>query len=198
MKNRAANHSWTDDEIDIVRRDYKGTNASAQTIADHLGVSFHSVKGQVQKLGISFHPDRKKWSPEQDDLLRKLMPQLAPGTIAHRMNRSVNSVVVRSKRLRIYRRARDGWYTKREVCEILGVDHKWVQSRIDSGALIATYHNGCEPQKNGGASWHIKENDLSNFIKNYPHELKGRNVDIIQIVDLLIGIRSDEKYKGDC
>jgi len=30
-------HNWTDDEREIVRRDYRGTNASAEAIAHHLG-----------------------------------------------------------------------------------------------------------------------------------------------------------------
>ena len=48
------NHCWTDEERLIVRRAYKGDQASAQAIADGLGISFYDVKAQVQKMGISF------------------------------------------------------------------------------------------------------------------------------------------------
>jgi len=104
------------------------------------------------------------------------------------MHRSLNSVVVRMKRLHLSRRVRDGWYTKREVCEILGMDHKWVQRRIDSGALKAEPHDPESPlpKKNGGSCWHITEKDLAKFIVHHPQELNGRNVDLIIVVDLLV------------
>jgi hypothetical protein len=183
------NHRWTDDERLIVRRDYKGDAASAQAIADGLGISFYAVKAQVQKMGISFQ-DRHYWTEEEDQRLEELMPHYCPGKVAKLMHRSVNSVVLRSKRLGISRRDRDGWYTKRDVCELLGVDHKWVQLRIDCGALKAQPHNpDMPPQKNGGAFWEIREEDLSEYIRTYPQELIGRNVDIIGLVDILCSLK---------
>jgi len=44
-------HHWIDEELEFVRRDYKGTNKSAEEIALNLGVTKWAVKGQVQKLG---------------------------------------------------------------------------------------------------------------------------------------------------
>ena len=38
-------HQWTDEEREIVRRDYKGTNASSQAIAARIGVTMCAVKG---------------------------------------------------------------------------------------------------------------------------------------------------------
>ena len=184
----APKHRWTEEEKEIVRRDYKGTHDSAQEIADRLGVTFFAVRGQISKMGISFHPDRQKWTPEQDDQVCELIHRYSPQGVARRMHRSINSVVVRAKRLRQYRRDRDGWYTKKDVCEIFGVDHKWLQRRIDSGALVATPHNGSRPKQNGGACWHITEEALRRFIKRYPQELQGRNVDMIQVVEILVGL----------
>jgi len=183
------NHKWTSEEQEIVRRDYQGTNASAEHIARHLGVTKHAVKGQVQKMGISFHPDRKGWTAEEEERLSELITKFPPYLVAKKMKRGLNSVVVKSKRMGLSRRARDGWFTKREVANILGVDHKWVQSRIDNKALKASYHNGCKPQKNGGACWHIEQKGLYDFIRRYPDELVGRNVDMIQIVEILAGIQ---------
>ena len=136
------NHSWTEDELEIVRRDYAGTTDSARYIADKLGVSLFAVKRQVQNLGVAKITDRQKWDPAQDEKLRKFLELYPPSQVAKKMKRSVNSVVVRSKRLGISRRDRSDWYTKREVCEILGVGHKWVQARIDAGTLHAISHFG--------------------------------------------------------
>jgi hypothetical protein len=182
-------HKWTDKEVEIVRRDYKGTHASAREIAGRLGVTQYQVRHQVYKMGLGVKSDRHPWDPNQDERLRELIPRYSARYIANLMDRSVNSVVIRSKRLGLHRRNHDGWYTKKEVGEILGMDHHWVQRRIDSGALKATCHNGRRPSNKGSAMWHITRRALRAFIRCYPEELNGRNVDLMQIVEILGGIR---------
>jgi len=182
-------HKWTDDDREIVRRDYKGTHASAREIGQRLGVSEFAVRGQVYAMGLAKITDRKSWNPEQDDQLRELLPRYAARTVAIMMHRSLNSVVLRAKRIGLHRRTHDGWFTKKEVSEILGMGHHWVQRRIDSGILKATYHHGHRPSQYGFAMWHITAEDLRAFIRRYPDELNGRNVDMVQIVDILVGIK---------
>jgi len=180
----ALKHKWTESERDIVRRDYHGTNDSAESIANRLGVTLCAVKGQVEKMGLAIDKSRR-WSLKEEEELAELILQYAPKTVAIRLHRSVNSVVVKSKRLGISRRFRDGWYTKSEVCEILGVDHHWIQKRIDEGLLKAFYHNDSKPQKSGGACWHIQEQNLKNFLIAHCGELVGRNVDLFTIIHIL-------------
>ena len=183
---------WTDEERDIVRRDYSHTDASAEAIAQRLRRTTASVKGQVQRIGIAKRSDRHPWTPEEEERLAELIPKYAPVTVARMMHRSLNSVVVKVKRLKISRRVRDGWFTKRDICQILAVDHRWVQSRIDMGILPASYHYpNSKPQKNGSACWHIKEKDFREFIRRYPQDLLGRNVDLITIVDILAGVNGN-------
>lgn len=189
---QANKHRWTEEEREIVRRDYDGTNASAARIAQQLGVTFYGVKGQVQRLGVAKRSMRngyrRPWDEEQDAQLADLINRYSVTTVARRLRRTPASVVVRAKRLGLSRRYRDGWYTKREVCEILGMDHKWVQARIDAGHLKASWHHGNKPQRNVLAAWHINEKDLRKFIRRYPHDLNGRNVDLVQIVEILAGL----------
>jgi len=187
-------HNWTDEEREIIRRDYSHTRASAIHLAEKISylsgtkVTEFAVKGQISMMGIAKRSDRHPWSQKEKDKLARLMSHYPPLTVARKMHRSVNSVVVMSKRLGISRRHRDGWFTKREVCEILGMDHKWVQRRIDSGALKAAPHYETIPQKLGGSAWHIEEKDLGDFIRRHPEALTARNVDLIMIVDMLAGI----------
>lgn len=190
MGNNGHKHIWTEDEREIVRRDYAHTHASRRAIAQHLGISEFAVAGQIAKMGIAKRSDRRRWARQEDERLMELMPRYSPGKIAKLLHRSLNSVVVRSKRLGISRRVRDGWFTKQEVGEILGVDHHWIQRRIDCGALKATYHYGVRPQKNGAVCWHIAEADLRRFIRRYPCELTSRNVDLLMIVDILAGVEA--------
>ncbi len=192
-------HRWTDEEREIIRRDYKHTHESSRNLADILSrrcgdkITQFAVVGQITIMGIAKRDDRRRWTPEEKERLPDLIHQYCPRRVAKIMHRSINSVVVQSKRLGISRRDRDGWFTKREVCEILGMDHHWVQRRIDSGALKATYHTERHPGKNGNAPWHIDSADLVLFIRKYPEELNGRNVDLSMIVDLLAGIINGQK-----
>ena len=191
------NHMWTDEERAIIRRDFKHSRASCEQLAEYLSrligekITAFAVRGQVTCMGIAKSDDRHPWSSKEDAKLMELMPTFCPRTVAKIMHRSINSVVVRSKRLNISRRCRNGWYTKKEVMEILGHDHKWIQRRIDSGALKATYHYDHRPTQKGGSAWHIAEADLKKFIKTYPEELMGCNIDIITIVDIISGVNNN-------
>jgi len=189
-KRGVKNHVWQEWELEIVRRDYTHTHASAREIGAKLGVSEYSVGGQISKMGLGKRSDRRPWLPGEDLRLRELIPRYCPSRVAKIMHRSINSVVLKSKRLGLSRRYRDGWFTKKEVCEIVGMDHKWVQRRIDCGAIKATYHHGHRPKQNGAGAWHIEEEDLVAFIRKYPQELNGRNVDLITMVDILAGLIS--------
>jgi len=186
------NHTWTDDERDIIRRSYTHTRKSRQALAVQLGVTEYGVAGQISNMGIAKSSDRHPWTPKEKEKLAKLIPQYCPRAIARKMHRSLNSVVVMAKRINAPRRYREGWFTKQEVCHILAHDHKWVQVRIDSGALKATYHYEQRPTQKGMSAWHIKQRDLVQFIRTYPQELVGYNIDIIMVVELLAGIDNNQ------
>ena len=180
-RKRAANHKWTDEERAIVRRDYKGTNASAREIANQLDVTTWGVKGQAANMGI-LHPKSPNWTTEEYRVLRENIHRKSIGQIAEMLHRSNNAVKVKSVRLKLTLRKRDGWYTKLGVMEICGVDHKKVQEWIDSGTLKASWHFGTKPGQRGLAYWHIEEEDLRNFLLAHCEELLGRNVDLQQVV----------------
>jgi len=183
---RAPKHYWTDEERNIVRRDYRGTTRSAEEIATRLGVTSNAVKGQVQSLGIAMQKS-PPWTQREVEQLQELIHKYAVPLIAKRLHRSPNAVKIKATRLKLGLRARDDWFTKKEVCEILGVDHKKVQRWIDTGALQATWHNGRKPQQNGMSMWHIETEALRRFIIKYSGELLGRNVDIQQVVWIVAG-----------
>jgi hypothetical protein len=141
-------------------------------------------------MGLLRRSDRARtWSVEEDQLLEQLIGNLPPTQIAKRLGRTVNAVVIRANRIGLSRQARDGWYTKREVCEILGMGHRWVQARIGCGALKAEpFDPDSTPSKTGQAHWRIDREDLRKFIRRYPDELNGWNVDLVQLVEILVGL----------
>ena len=197
------NHIWDDELRAIIRRDYKHTNESCRHLSVYLSqytgkrITECAVKGQIQIMGIGKSDDRHPWSPKEDAKLKELIPQYCLRKVAHIMHRSINSVSVRARRINASRRCRDGWFTKREVMAILGHDHKWVQRRIDSRALPATYHYETKPCQLGGTAWHIDEKDLKNFIKTYPEVLSGCNIDIIMIVDIISGVNNNNHGESE-
>jgi len=185
---KAHKHRWTDDEMEIVRQKYQGTNASAEAIARELGVTKYAVKGIVQRLGIT-RVKSPPWTADEDERLIELLSKHPAGEVAKRMGRSTNAVVVRSKRLGYSRRSRDGWYTKKDMCCMLGVNHRWLQRYIDRGELKASWHYGTKPGQKGFAAWHIEQREVRKFIIRHCYDLVGRNVDLPDIVYVLTGGR---------
>lgn len=180
-------HNWTEEERDFIRVSYRHTVDSRREIAQLLGVSEDAVAGQIERQGVGKRIGRRRWTEEEDEQLGDLIGRCSVTQIAKRMKRSVQSVVIRARRLHYSRRTRDGWFTKREVSEILGVDHKRVQGWIDRGELIARWHSSVEPRQRGGASWHIETSAVRDFIVTHAGELTGRNVELQVIVWLLTG-----------
>jgi hypothetical protein len=179
-------HIWTEQEDDYIRRHYKQSNESAREIATVLKLTPHQVKGRAHVMGLGKKTGHTRyWTPEEDAELKRLVHRYAITTISNKINRSPNAIKVRLTRMKLCLRSRDGWYTKKDCCEILGIDHHTLQPFLDSGALKATYHNGKKPQKNGLAMWHIEGKDLREFIIKYCQHFNGRNVNLIKIIDLV-------------
>ncbi len=185
-RSRTGNHIWTDDERDIIRRDYKGTRESVQVLSGKIGASFYGVKGQIQKMGLSL-VKKHTWTPREEEYLRENIQRFPLHAIGRNLHISTGAVMVKSKKMKLRRSLRDGWYTKKDVCEILGLDHRQVQTYMDCGAIKATYHSEKKPGQEGMAMWHIDEGDLRSFIISHSFELIGRNVDLFQIIQIITG-----------
>ena len=187
-------HNWTDDEKEIVRARYQGNKQSERDIAAQLSqlgngtVTPSMVSHMVNRLGIRkviYGPERA-WTPEEDERVEELAQKMPVDRIAHFLGRTPTAVRVRMTRTGVSAVNRTGWYTKREVTQILGVDHKIVQRWIDAGALKANwYREGSKPQQGRSAEWQIQEEDLKDFIRKHAIELTGRNVDLFTIVNML-------------
>ena len=178
-------HQWTPEEDNFVLARYHGTRESAKAIADMLGVSPIAVKQRIPVLGIALHRG-KPWTPQEIKRLQELAPHYSTPVIARKLQRGVNSVAVKIKRLHISRRVRDGWFTKREVADICGVDHKMVQQWMDKGLLKVVPHSDVVPSNTGGSLWHVDIADLRKFIIKHSIELLGRNVDVFALVNILV------------
>jgi len=188
---RTIKHKWALQEEDIVRQQYRGTHQSCKEIADYLNfvgasppLTQYAVQGRVIKLGIGQRENRR-WSEREMNQLREWTGRYPPTLIAEKLKRGVVSVTVKMKKMGLLRRAKTGWYTKKDVAEMLGVDHKKVQRWMDDGYLKAVPYQEM-PQKNGGGQWYIAEADVRAFLLRYQQELVGRNLDLCQVFDILV------------
>jgi hypothetical protein len=175
-------HKWTEAERDIIRRDYKGDDASAERIARYFDVSVNAVKGQIQTLGLSFAAHRH-WTEDEEEQLKELITQYSVHAVHKMIGRSISSITQKAAELKCSMRTRDEWYNKSDVCEILGVDHHKIQQWINSGALKADRRR--ETEEGRTSCWHILESDLKTFIVGHCFELIGRNVDLFAIVHIV-------------
>lgn len=178
---------WTASDDEVLRSDFRGTALSSEAIAHKLSRTLQAVKSRAYKLGLA-RQMHQRWTEGDDERLYGLMGRYPLARVAKLLNRSVDSVSIRARKLGAGCRAKDGWYTLTEVCQILGVHSTWLRRRIDSKQLKASYHHGGTPQVKGLASWHIREAALRKFIVRYPQDLMGRNVDLVQVVAMLAGI----------
>jgi hypothetical protein len=181
-------HSWAEIENEYIRITYDGTGKSVDKMARLLQLGRQQVKSHIQFLGLANHTTHAHWDPKDDEIVRELVGKLSYNRIAKRLRpqRTATAVYIRITRLNLSRRSRDGWYTLTEVCGIFGIDHHKLHKYIDAGMLRAYYHHEHQPAKGGSSVYHIDEDAVANFLKRFPEELNGRNVDLIQIVQILM------------
>lgn len=156
---------WTDAERETVRLEYRHNRGSVAHLARKLDRTENSIKGVIQQLGITRSHGRKRWTRKDDQRLIDLAGAVSMPRIAQILGRSTNSVVVRSKRLRISLRDRTGWYTARDVARLLGVDDHWVRTRLQSGVPPGTRYTAqgdaakldVHDEALSGLTWRIEE-----------------------------------------
>ena len=175
---------WSEEEKELVRRDYTGTRTSVLALSQVTGHPVTSVKGIVYKLGLGLKTDHKPWTKKEEEALAELITKYPIVKIAEIMKRPVNSVASKSERLKLSRRIRDGYFTQREVAQIFGVDSHWVRNKISNNQLVAIPNHEPIP-KHGGSYWRITEDSVRKYLIDHSVELTGRNVNLNLIVWLL-------------
>ena len=199
----AVKPTWAPEMLVMVRRGYDGTPVTIHDLANKLSclcgrkVTYAAVRNKIRRMGLQRSKAKRLWTETEDNILMSLVEHNCIQTIAMKLKRSEGAVATRIKLLKLSRRNRDGWYTIGDLCDIFGVSDNWVKFRIEQGIIKATRHYARNGDNGDGRSWHIDRKDLVLFIRVYPQELIGRQVDIIQIVDLLAGILVNNNKKDN-
>ena len=179
-------HRWTPDEDALIKRQFnRGYNRS---LSVRLGVDYHVLVYRAGKLGLRKKASEYHWSKKEDEKLLRLSKTCCAASISRLIGRSVVAINARRLRLGITNIHR-AWYTLEEVQNILGCGYRVVQRYIANKELRAI-QNG-----DSGHVWKVSAKDLKLFIRTYPYSLVGRNVDIVQIIEIVAtgGINHSDK-----
>ena len=171
---------WTEDDIEEMRLHYKQNPTAIAYLAKKLERSIYAIRAKAAELGY-VKSGRRFWSEDEDEILRDNVGRYNVAKIADILHRSHNAVILHMKALKLHRKDRIDWYTTTEAASILGCSRQKIKMLIDDKKLSVVPRNGKESHD----IWEISRDSFKKFICRFPGELQGRNVDIVQVVDIL-------------
>lgn len=175
---------WTEKEIEIVKKCYKGNKQNVLEIQKQLkyfcGVdrSTCAISKMAQKLDLTRRRICYTWSENDDILLENMAGSHTAQQIATKLKKSIHSVYHRASEKHICLYIKHDIYSVQRIADMLGVWENTVLRWIKEKSLKAIPHDH-------KTHWQISREDLRDFIINHPVELTGRNLDMLQIVDIL-------------
>jgi len=193
---RSKLHHYTPDDDALIRRYYNSGEMRHKELAAKLGVTGPALKYRAACLGLTRRNIMRTFRrfDEQDDItIHKMAGEYTIGSIAERLNRSPQAILDRMSYLglRCSAESREGWYTCSDVALILGMNETTVRNMIKRGMLKAHTHWGKETAYGSGREcWHVAREALKDFICKYPTTLNGRQVDFVQLVDVLAEVKA--------
>ena len=186
-----ARHNWTEEEKDYIRTEYRYTRESFSRLTQAFGVTDEALKKLLGRLGLVKY--NKLWTSREEVFLRENWNKMPTVTIARILKRSEGAVRFKVHKLKISKFERDGWFTLTEVRRIFGVSQHWLKRRLNNGFKfdMRPFDSERVPAQGNNAPWYISEKSLRDFIRRYPEELNGCNVDWPMIVEILAGVKVD-------
>lgn len=194
LKNIVDSLSWSNDELDILTQYYnskiENTKLIIRLIKSKCGIerSVYSIRHKAGDLGLTQNTGKsREWTRQQEEKLIGMIGKYPTRIIAKKLGRSLRSIYQKCHRLNLSNYVKYDWYSMLDVSKILGINESTVHGWILNKKLNAKHHDGNK------FLYHIDTKDLKTFICTYPSELTGRNVDMVQLVEILCGLN----YKID-
>lgn len=189
-------HHYTRADDDLIRRYYHSKEITNTELARRIGVSWGALKYHAACLGLTRANVNRRWqhfTAEEDAVVIDMAGNYSIGSIAAKLKRSPQAIHDRIRKLNIsgHITARENWYTLDDAAQVLGVSTVTVRELIRRGNLKAQTHWGKQTGfDNGTEVWHITRDSLREYIRSCPHSLRNRPFDIVQIVDILAGVKT--------
>lgn len=184
-------HYWTAEEGEYLRTEYKYTRESFGRLTREFGVSDDALRKVLGRLGLVKY--EKLWTRKEEKYLRENYDKLPTVTISRVLKRSGGAVSYKAHKLKLSKFERSGWFTFTEVRRIFGVSRNWLIRRINNGFTfdMQPFDSERVPAQGNNSPWYIPEESVRDFIRRYPEELVGHNVDFVMLVEILAGIKTD-------
>ncbi len=173
VRGPAPKYVWTPEKDQFLRDSYDSKiKGRAKSIAVQLGWPRWVIVKRAARLGLTRQIERKDWEPEETEFLLKHVGKRTVNWIGKKLGRSVTSVVLKTKRLKISRAFRDGYTLRRlELC--FGTDHKVISKWICDGKLRAQRLLTNRPFDR----WYTTDAEVLRFIIKFPQEFRLDRVD---------------------
>ena len=186
-------HSYTEEQLALIRRYYNSGEMSHKKLAATIGTTGSALKWKAGCLGLTrsnVQHSFRRFTPAEDEILMEMAGQYNISSIAVKVKHTPQAVQDRLRYLRISYNTtnRDGWYTLSDAAQIFGMSTQTVRKLIDSGEIKArTFYND-KPKTMYGEVWQISKESLRAYVRKHPHQLNGRKVDMINLVEILVGV----------
>lgn len=185
---------WTEDDLETLRLSFRNNPTSVASLANRLGRTVFALRAKAAEIGL-VRVGKRLWTEKEHEFLRENVGRYSASKLSDMLHRSKNAVIIRIKMLKLHRSDRTDWYTTTEAANILGCSRTKIRGLIQDKKLYAVPHYS----ETDNRCWEISRAALKRFICKYPGELQGRNLDIVQIVDILAtnGVIYDLKVEPD-
>lgn len=172
---------FSDDVDERIRKTYDGrVRGRAAAIGKALGWPSWQVKKRAGLLGLTHPVNRKAWTTDDEAFLLDHCGSRHVHWIASKLGRSLASVVMKIKHLKISRRFREG-YTLRELELCFGVDHRVIQGWAKDGKLEAG-RRGTQQEHD---AWFVTDEQILVFVRDHPMAFRLDKVDQHWFMDLI-------------
>ena len=163
---------WTPEQDDFLRTNYYSMNL--KQIADAMGKPVTSISNRITRIGIPRDKKEPKWSPEDVRFMRENWGKLGPQALAKKLHRTVNSILVQSKRLQLGPIQDKSAFDKRDICKLLGIDHRKVDRWLQQGLLKAKLAPTARERGKSRNILQVQPHDLIDFLKHNPDQWDAR------------------------
>lgn len=179
-------YPWTPERDRILRERYDSrVRGRADEIGQVFGWPGWVIKKRAQYLGLSqptWNGDRQGWTEEEERFLTAHAGRRHINWMAKRLQRSLTSVVLKIKRMKISRRWREGYHL-RELTLCFGTDHHVIERWVREGKLQVR-KRGTDRKRD---AWYVTDADILRFILKNPLTFELRKCDQLWFMDLITG-----------
>lgn len=172
---------WSEEDKNYVIQNYKHTIESAQQVGNVLKRTAIAVQCMAGTLHLQ-NRVRNNWKTEEDEFLTDNYADKSMHFLTDKLGRSRNSIYCRAEELGIVRHDRNDCFTIQDLVPVLGIAHRTIRSWIESGKLKCEVE---KPESGPVFRYRITRQNLKLFLKKYPLELQGKNVDMVWLIDIL-------------